>query len=143
MEAMKYIIGVILGAMILYIFIVWIIAKVQLAKKEKDDKLAAEILEAELKELAKWGVTPDQVYIIGGKMTMSIYAMITLANNPDYIHHLRQESLALHLHQDFFIEQLLWRIEKAKQRIQDRIDRMREKGKQFEVTDKLQEIGIK
>ncbi len=143
MGAIKIVVGVILGAMILYILIVWIIAKVQLANKEREERLAAEHLKAELKELHKWGVTTDQVYVIGGRMTMSIYAMITLINNPDYIAHLRKESLALHLHKEFFEEQLALRIEKAKARIQKRIDNMRERGEPFEVSDKLQEIGIK
>jgi len=143
MGAIKIVVGVILGAMILYILIVWIIAKVQLANKEKDDKLAAEAIEKDLKELAKWGVRPDQVYIIGGKMTMSIYAMITLCNNPDYLAYLRTEALELKLPKEFFVEQLFARTEKAKARIQMRINEMRVRGEEVNISDKLLEIGIK
>jgi len=142
METIKIVIALLLGFALLYVLVIWVIVKLEAAKKARVEKLQAEIIAAEMKELADWGVTADQVYVIHGKLTMSIHGLIALANNPDYIEHLRKESLALSLHKEFFEQQLFLRIEKAKQRIQDRIDRLRKEDNDLEVDDKLKDIGI-
>ena len=143
METTKIVIGVVLLFIIAYVAVVWTFAKIHKRKKEKAIKVQNEITETELKELAKWGVKNDEVYVIKGRITMSIHALISLMNNPEYIAHLRRESLALNLHKNFFEDELRLRIEKAKQRIQARIDRKRAEGQTFEVDSKLQELGIK
>jgi len=142
METVTIVIALILGFALLYVLAIWVIVKLEAAKKEREEKRRAKEIEEELKELAKWGVKGDQVYVIHGKLTMSIHGLIALANNPDYIEHLRKESLALNLHKEFFEQQLLLRIEKAKQRIQDRIDRLRKEDNSLEIDDKLKDIGI-
>jgi len=143
MELTKTIIGTVLLFIVVYVAVVWVFAKIDKRKKDKIDKLQKDTVEIELKELARWGVLNSDVHVIRGRLTMSIHALITLMNNPEYIAHLRKESLALNLHKNFFEDELRLRIEKAKQRIQARIDRKRADGEQFEVDSKLQELGIK
>jgi len=143
MELTKTIIGTVLLFMVVYVAVVWVFAKIDKRKKEKIKRLQEETVEIELKELAKWGVRSDQVHVVRGRLTMSIYALIALMNNPEYIAHLRRESLALNLHKNFFEDELRLRIEKAKQRIQARINRLRAEGKPYDVDNKLQDLGIK
>jgi hypothetical protein len=110
--------------------------------KEKKDREKAETLKKELEELAKWKVPSDEVYVINGRLEMSIHAMVTLFNNPDYIAHLREEAVKCGLHESFFEHQLEIRINKAKYRIQERINVLRERNEDIKVTDKLKALGI-
>jgi len=110
--------------------------------KEKEDKKKADILAKELAELDKWKVPRNEVHIINGRLEMTIYAMITLFENPDYIKHLREESVRHELHENFFEHQLEIRINKAKLRIQDRVDRLREKNDNVNINDRLKSLGI-
>ena len=114
------------------------------AAKEKEDKQKADILAKELAELDKWKVPRNETCVINGRLEMSIHAMVTLIENPDYIKHLREESIRHELHENFFEHQLEIRINKAKLRIQDRINRLRieNRNKNIDVNDRLKSLGI-
>ena len=112
------------------------------AAKEKEDKQKADILEKELAELDKWKVPRNEIHIINGRLEMSIHAMVTLLENPDYIKHLREESIRHELHENFFEHQLEIRVNKAKLRIQDRINRLREENGNVNINDRLKSLGI-
>jgi len=116
--------------------------KLKTTAKEKEEREKAELLQRELAELDKWGVPRNEVYIIHGRLQMSIHAMVTLVNNPDYIAHLKEEAVNLKLHESFFEHQLQIRINKAKLRLQDRVNRLREKGENIHINDKLKSLGI-
>ena len=145
MEIIKIIVQLVLIALISLIILgisVRISRKWKDEAKKKEDRAKAELLEKELAELNKWKVPRNEVHIINGKLQMSIHSMITLIENPDYIKHLKEESVNIGLHEDFFKHQLEIRINKAKLRIQDRVNRLREQGENIHINDKLKSLGI-
>ena len=102
-------------------------AKVKQVRKEKSDEFRKELIETELAELAKYGVSGDEVHVIHGRLIMSVRGLIKLSESPEYLAYLEKESLALDFHKDFFKEQLDSRIVRAKQKMEERIKEREER----------------